>query len=377
MTDLDKRKLDPHPRGLPSVSEARAQRKKMKFFPARYWMWAFVCIGAALIVWWKVEEGEINTMRNELLARQRAVVAELGPRWLPLRDKIEQWTAECGREAFVDEVDEGIKDGSWNFREMPGIYLRLAQTATKSPETIREAAQKSLRDGFTACLLVVDNESPLAGPECTTTADCPRGQMCNEFDHCAKHSQPFNLRLAFKTLHVMTDEWVADIQDISNKLAMRGAQATFEGINDYDLPVAVDLLTRSKYFLVVVDEPAAEGEGDALQALPEVEDAGAQDDRSIPTAPHPARVCLWRLEDGKKMLALRRDASGVLRGPGMQNVPPETQVAQQRQANSCALALSVREEIGGVQGVALPEEAAGGRDGGAAPDAGQGGGASP
>ena len=37
----------------------------------------------------KREEGEIQRMRSELLARQRATVAELGPRWFPLRDKIE------------------------------------------------------------------------------------------------------------------------------------------------------------------------------------------------------------------------------------------------------------------------------------------------
>jgi hypothetical protein len=169
--------------------------------------------------------------------------------------------------------------------------------------------------------------------------------------------------MAFKTLHVMSDEWVANIQEIGNKLEMRGAQATFEDINKYDLPAATDLLARSKYFLVVVDEAVAADQGDIEEALPEVADAGAQDDRSIPTAAHPARVCVWRLEDDKKMLTLRRDAAGALRGPGTQNVGFETRIAQQRQANSCALALSVRETIGGDQGVRLPtgpDAAAGG-----------------
>ena len=352
----EKKTLDPEPvRGLPSVIEARKQIGKKKMLPTRYWMWAIVFIGAGIIVWWKLEEGEINKMRNELLGRQRAVVEELGPRWFPLRDRIADWTQECAVEALTDHIDPEVMDKAWSFRDKAGIYLRLAQPNAETPEKIREAATKSLRDGFTSCLLVVENKSPISGAKCHTNRDCPRGNMCNEFYHCAEHSQPYNLRVAFKTMHIMTDEWVADIQDVSNKLAMRGVQATFEEINDYDLPVAVDLLARSKYFLVVVDELVKADEQDIDQSLPDV-DAGTQDDRSIPTAAHPARVCLWRLEDGKKMLALRREAAGTLRGPGVEQVPLQTRIAQQRQANSCSLALAVREAIGAERAPSVPEQ---------------------
>jgi hypothetical protein len=122
-------------------------------------------------------------------------------------------------------------------------------------------------------------------------------------------------------------------------------------------------LTRSKYFLVVVDEPVEADRGDADSALPEV-DAGVEDDRSIPTAAHPARVCLWRLEDDKKMFALRLEAAGDLRGPTGADVNVGTRIAQRRQANSCALALALREAIGADPGARLPEDAP------PAPDAG-------
>ena len=175
---------------------------------------------------------------------------------------------------------------------------------------------------------------------------CPQGQLCNDFRHCAEHSQPFNLRIAYKALHVMSDEWVAEIQEISNNLTVRGATATFADVNRYDMPVATDLLQRAKYFMVVVDEPAEKVDSDsAAHALPDVKDPGLADDRSIPTAPHKARVCVWRLEDDKRMMAVKSEASGELVG-GSTEVNLKTRISMQRQANSCSLALGVREAMG-------------------------------
>lgn len=362
----------PRVRGLPSIDQARQDRRRTKWLPARFWLWAMTFIGAGIIVWWKIDQGEIEELKGELLARQRAVAKELGPRWFPLRDKIEAWTAACGREAFVEQPAEGLVE-EWDFRDEPGIYLRLAQSATKTPAAIREAATKSLRDGFTSCLFTVDNPSPLSGSECIDTSDCPDKQLCNEFNHCQEPSQPVNLRLAYKSLHMLGDEWVAEVQEIDNKLTARGALATFDAANKLDLPVATDLLLGSKYFLVVVDEAVQSDTSELKNTLPEA-DAGTEDDRSIPTAPHPARICMWRLSDGESMFALRGEAAGELRGTMGPTVGPQTRIAQQRQANSCSLALAVRDAIGAEPGVAVVEEDGTGGTGGAGGAEGAGGG---
>jgi hypothetical protein len=342
-------------RGLPSVEEARAARRRGWLPGSRFWKWSAICIGAGIILWWKLEQGEINRMRNELLARQRGVREELGPRWFPLRDKIEGWTQACAAADFKPvEAPELVKE--WDFRKLPGIYLRLSQKDAKSVNSIRDAAQKSLRDAFTACLLLTPNPNPLAGPACETTEDCGAKQLCNDYKHCAEYSQPFNLRTAYKTMQLMSDEWTAEIQQVTNKLTLRGAIATFDAANKYDLPVAADLLQRSKYFLLVVDEAQLLDEKGATEALPTVADAGVHDDRSIPTAPHKARVCVWRLEDDKKVLALRGDASGMLVGGQKAAVDLETNISQQRQANSCALALTVREEMGAAAKEGAPDD---------------------
>lgn len=353
-------------RGLPSVSEARAQRRRLQSLPPRIWLWAVVFIGAGIVIWWRTEQAQINEMRAELLARQRAVKAELGPRWLPLRDKLEGWTSDCGEAAFTDELPPDDLIQSWDFRNMPGIYLRLSQADTGDPAKIREASNKSLKDAFTACLLTAENANPLTGAECKTTQQCPQGQMCNEFERCSVPSQPYNLRTAYKSLFVLSDEWVAQTQEVTNELTMRGVVGTFDSISDYDLPIAADLLTRSKYFLVVVDEPVSSDGKSADAALPAVQQD--QDDRSIPTADHPARVCLYRLEDDKLMFRVKRMAAGDLRGPAMNN--PESQIFLKRQANSCALALEVKQVLGAETTdpkgkVAVPEET----DGAPAPSA--------
>jgi hypothetical protein len=330
-------------RGLPSIEQARRDRGKFRSMPPKFWLWSAVILGASFIFWWKKEEGDIQSMRNDLLARQRAVVAELGPRWIPLRDQIEAWTGECarGRDELIDR--DALR--GWDFRSMSGIYLRLGQQQAESPERVRAAATESLHDAFTACLLVAPNPNPLAGPKCKSNKDCPQKQQCNEFEHCQDYAQPYNLRLAYKTMWPLSTEWIDDVQAIDRKLTMRGAVATFEDWNTYDLPVAVDLLTKAKYFLVVVDEASA-GAG---EPQPEASaDAGAPDagaSRAIPSEPHFARVCAWRLGDGRRMLGIRREAAGRLMGSGS-SANAESFQAQQRQANACALALSVRAALG-------------------------------
>lgn len=349
-----KSRLEPRPwaGGLPSIDEARRERNKLHWFPPKFWAWSALILGASFIFWWKMDDGEIQTMRNELLARQRVVREELGPRWFPLRDKIERWTGECAGDG-QEAVDQPTLAG-WDFRSKPGIYLRLGQADGQTPEKIRSAATQSLRDGFTACLLRVPNPNPLAGAACKSTKDCPPKQQCNEFERCAEPAQPYNLRLAYRTMWILTDDWIDDVQAIGKKLTMRGAVTSFDAWNSYDLPVAVDLLTKAEYFLVVVDELAAGQDPPAAPAPSAELDAGAGVNPAISASPHQARVCLWRLKDDRKVLRVRREAAGRLVGAaGTTDV--ESLDAQQRQANACALALAVRAAMGEDDAATLPE----------------------
>lgn len=323
-------------RGLPSLSRAKRERR---WTSQPLWNWLLPLIGIVLLAWWRFDAVRTAELRESLLARQREVAKRLGPKWTPLRDKIEAWTGECASNSFVELPNESLAT-TWDFRPKPGIYLRLAQKNSASPEQIQRAAGLSYHDGFTSCLTTTPNANPVAGARCENTQDCASGELCNEFNQCSPPSHPYNLRIAYRATRVLTDEWLAEIQSTRGELQLRGAISSFEAIEKYDLPIATDVVEKAAYFMVVVDEPATQPEVEAPAAVPDAE----PEDRSIPDGPHWARICLWRLEDGQKLLAIRREASGELRGakPG----PEATRRARQRQANSCSLALEVRQAVG-------------------------------
>ncbi|EYF00714.1 hypothetical protein [Chondromyces apiculatus] len=307
--------------------------------PPKFWAYAGIVLAVTLILNWKWSQGQIESSRQKLMAKQRAVLVELGPRWTELRDRVERWTSELAREAGPDVIDREALKG-WDFRQMPGVYLRLRTDQVGTAEDIRKGAVGSLRDAFTACLLRANNQNPLAGKECQRTRDCAQGEYCNENDHCSRPVQPFNLRIAYRTLRVLSDEFVRDVQG-SNELGLRALDGTFEDIMRDDMPLATELLTRAQYYLVVLDEPA--------------EGAKVQSTEDLLATPHHARIGVWRLSDGKLVLRLRREASADLRG-GMPVVDADVMAAQQRQANSCALALSVRQAMGDASAAAVAPE---------------------
>jgi hypothetical protein len=301
----------------------------MKRPPGKFMAWSALILAVVLILHWKHSQGENEEARQALMAKQRAVEVELGPRWYPLRDQIERWAVELATGPADDVVDQ---DGfrALEFRDKPGVYLRLPASQAQSAEAIRKHAKGSLKDAFTACLMRVENPSPLEGKPCEKSRDCPAGELCNEMDHCSAPSQPYNLRVAYRTLHVLSDQFVRDVQDASTDLRLRLLEGMFEDATRDDIPVAVDLVTRARYFLVVVDErPEPEG--------------SARADATEPPGVFPARVGLWRLEDGKNLLRLRRTPEANLAG----NIPENLRAAaaRLRQAQSCALALEVRKAI--------------------------------
>lgn len=318
-------------RGLPSIDEARRKRGRLRWPPAKYWLWAGVVLAMMGVFHYKQTQGEIESHRQGLLTRQRAVAHELGSRWLPMRDKIEGWTTSLANDAPADQVDATVA-ASWDFAGKPGLYLRLPIERAKDAEGIREGARDSLRDGFTACLLRAPNVNPLEGKECVQNSDCTATEMCNELNHCAPPAQPYNLRVAYRTMRVLSDAWVRDVEQADTDLLLRVMTESFDEMEKNDLRVAADLLTRAKYFLVVLDEPPTTP----------VDPAAGPEEALTP--PHMARVGLWRLEDGKQVLRIRAEANGALLG-NTAGLEAGTLGARQRQANACALAGVVRGKL--------------------------------
>ena len=151
---------------------------------------------------------------------------------------------------WIVEKEELAK---FRFQEKAGIYLRLRVDQAKSVDVLREAAKGSLRDGFTSCLMRTGGEGPLEGTACDTIRECKSGQICNDLGHCAAPTQPYNLRVAYRTMYVLTPGWVKDAQDADDDLRLRALRLAFDDATRFDLPIAVDLVTRATFFMAVLD----------------------------------------------------------------------------------------------------------------------------
>ena len=327
---------DERPRGLPSRAKSKNDRVtgKVRYPSPKFWGWAGIVLAVTAIFYWKQSQAEVESRRSTLLAQQRDVVTKLGPRWFPLRDKIENWTIELAKDPGAEVVEKNILE-SWKFLDKPGIYLRLDLEQASSSESLRKAADNSLRDGFTACLFRAENKNQLSGKECKRTRECAKEEICNELDRCAPPAQPYNLRVAYRSLRILSDDWVRDVLAASGDLELRKFVIFFDDAKQDDFPVVIPFIERAQYFALVLDEPVEN------LSVP----AGSSKSEALRSVKHASRVGIWRVSDGKLVVRLRRTPDVDLMQAG---APLDDRVvlAQKRQALSCALAGAVRTAMG-------------------------------
>jgi len=338
---------DSRERGLPSLNQAREERRRALVFgkvrmpaiPLHFWLWTAIGISAFGVVYWRIAQGKLESARSAVMAKQRAMAVTLGPRLLPFRDRVEGWARELAAPYPGNFVAQGAELAK--IQNSPSVYLRLRVSNTRSAVELRKAARGSLRDGFTSCLFVGRPQGdPTQGAACRTMGDCAPGLLCNEWNVCAAPQQPYNLRLAYRTLRVLSSDWTDEVHQATSELGLSAYERDLDNVAKRDVPVTLELLSRSKYFTLVLDEDPAEG-------LPaELPDAGETPEERVQRVGHFARVGIWELATGNPVLRLRAEASGDFVMLGQNSVKtPENLAAQRRQVNNCELALRVREAL--------------------------------
>lgn len=322
-------------RGLQAVEASRTERNRIKRPPVKVIIWFCMTLAVALILYFRWESTQIESARQKLLGKQREAAAHWGSQWFETRDAIEKWTMELAGRPEPDFVDKTELAG-FDFREMPGIYLRLRKDQAREVSTLRQGALGSLRDGFTSCLLHTKGEPALAGKECKESGECEIGEMCGELGHCAKPGQPFNVRLAYRAFNVLSPEWEKEARETTNSLTLRGLDMAFDDAVRIDFPLAIDMLGKARFFLVVVDErpaPSAPPKGEEGAS-----DKPTPEDIELASgATYPSRVALYRLSDQKLLFRITREPKAVLKGTGP-ITDTKIQASLNRQAQSCALA---------------------------------------
>jgi len=310
------------PRGLPAVARAREDRTRRG--PRWTTSAGLVAAGAVVVSFVAhtiVSGRELQADKRSLLAKQRAISATLGAEWLPLRDRLEADILDAARDFPGDRIAPEARVSP--FRTQPGLYLRVLVADGASVESIRRASADAKKDGFAACLLREPNERGVRG----------------ELDGGAFAEQPWNLGQAYAATRILSDRWVRDVEDADDEMRLRVFSEQYDKAVREEIPLAIDLVTRARFFLLVLDEEVPEGAP---------ADGGRVTEETLQLVAHPARVILFDLKADKELFRLRRSGGALVISAGERLVTdPETHDAMQRQANNCALAGLIDSAIAG------------------------------
>src|SRR5690606_38549138 len=120
---------------------------------------------------------------------------------------------------------------------------------------IRRGMQVSLHDGFTSCLFQRQEVYKATDTnQCHNIAQCDPGQICNDWNLCSPPTQPFNLRMMYRALRVLSPEWSDDLHQATDDYQVRVFSRDLDKAFRDDVPIAIDMTTRAKFFTAVLDE---------------------------------------------------------------------------------------------------------------------------
>ncbi len=327
MSEHESASEKPREIGLKAIREARHERARTKHgrISGKAWLVAIGTVITVIVAAWQFREGSLARQKDDLLSKQRAALTTVGAEWIPLRDKMEKMTLEAAGTYKGDLVDPEAR--TWDFRSAPGIYLRMRVEDAKDVASLRAAAKDSARDMFVGCLLQENNPSAMAIAR--GEADAGSGWQ----------DQPWNLRLAYGSTRILTDEWENEVKNAEDEIHLRVFVQQYDKASVEEIPLAVEIIKRAQFFLLVLDEDVPE----AKELAPDAgRNAGKVTEQHLQQLPHPTRVHLVNLKTGKEIVRLRREAEADFRFAGERTLrDPYFLAAMKRQVNNCALAQAV------------------------------------
>jgi hypothetical protein len=334
--------------GLPSLHESRAERHRQIVtgrakvgggIPPKLFAWGLAVLLGGGFLYFRSAQAELEEQRAGILLKQRATAKLLEPKLNPLRDQVEGFAKQLATDA-PDEVDP---HHDWTkLLASSGVYLRARLDDARTVESLRKVAKETLRDGFTSCAFV-DNRAklPTSGKACRESTECESGQYCNEFSACQLPSSPFNMRMLYRALSVLSPAWVKELEDTNSDYKLLALERTLEGVTQVDIPIAIEIHQRAKFAAIVLDEDPKDGVPKRIPNTFETELERVQ------RVPHFARVGIWDLKESRLLARFRGEAEGTLRSAGTAVAAggPESEAARARQANSCSLALQFKQKV--------------------------------
>jgi len=309
--------------GLPAIKTAREDRTRGKFSRMTPSLALFLAIGVVLVlvVYHYVTQKSLDADKTALLAKQRAAVATVGATWFPLRDKLEGIVLDSAKSFPEDDV---VAPDHLDFRAMPGIYLRMRVADAKDPASVRAAALESVKDAFCGCLLREPNAPALRG----------------DLDAGGAPDQPWNLRQAYTSTRILTDEWANEVKSSDDDLRLRVFKQQYDKATTEEIPQSIDIMKRARFFLLVLDEDSPEAKAKS--------DGGVITEDVLQTVMHDARIRIVNMETWQDIARVKRTGRGELIPVGENRAPEdsETHDAMTRQVQNCSLGMQVSQALG-------------------------------
>lgn len=307
----------------------------------QFWLWTMLGFLAFGVIYWWYASNQLERQKSAVMARQRAFALKLGPRLLPLQERVEGWTRELAGDTSDNYVSPALS--LERLSESKGAYLRLLRADAEDPERLRKAADRSLHDGFTSCLFVREArtlESQAA--RCSNSRDCSPGQICNEFEQCSAPTQPFNLRLMYRALRILSPAWTDELHQATSDYQVRVFDRDLDAVTAVDVPIALELSSQARYFTALLDDMPKGG----LPPVPEGSELEENEMEQLQAVPHPVRLGIWDLESGEQLVRMRTHAGATFIPMGAAaSAPLASQRARQRQVNNCSIAESLRDAV--------------------------------
>lgn len=330
MSEYESSSEKPREYGLKAVRDARIERGRLKHgrLSSKAMLVALGSMVTVATAAWLFQERSLAEQKEELLSKQRAVATTVGAEWSTLRETLEKATLDAAGSYKGDYLDP--EASRWDFRSLPGIYLRTRVEDAKDLASLRASAKDSVRDSFVGCLLRPNNASAAA---------IARGEDAG----AEWHDQPWNLRLGYFATRILTDEWVNGVKDAEDELHLRVFVQQYEKAKTEEIPLTIDIVKKAQFFLLVLDEDVPEARELAPDAGP---NAGKVTGLELQQLPHPTRIHVLDLRRGKEMVRLRREVEAGFRFMGERTLrDPSILAAMKRQVNNCTLAHDVWAEI--------------------------------
>jgi hypothetical protein len=333
-------------RGLVALNEARQTRRRAIVFgrvrvrevATGFWLMTIAGLLIFSFAYYRYTLVQLEVRKGEVMGRQRAVAAAVGNRGFALRERLEGWVIALAAGSLPYGVAPGVQLEA--IANGPAVYVRLPLEEAVSPERIRKAAARSLRDGFTSCLFIGATRDPLQGAACTSTSQCGPGEVCSDFSVCAAPAHPYNLRLLNEGLRVLDPEWKRTLDAATDDLEVRAIELDLEAVGKHEAVAAVELVKKSRYFTAVLDEAPTTG------VVAPASGPGSSVEEQRQAVDHRVRVGVWDISTGSALAVLQLDAAGRFVRMGANAAPDaQTLLSQQRQANGCAAATQVREAL--------------------------------